>query len=93
MSAAGAIVLEHVAFEALERDGDEKPRRNDAVRVDVVAAERQCAARGLLDAAGPRAHAITSLAATCRTSTTSPASAAAATIAGDISSVRPVGLP
>ena len=33
------------------------------------------------------------VAASCRTSTTSPATAAAATIAGLISSVRPVGLP
>ena len=33
------IVLEDVILEAVERDGLEEPRRNDAVGVDVVAAQ------------------------------------------------------
>jgi len=36
-----AIVLEQVALEALERDGDEKSRRHDPIGVDVVASQRQ----------------------------------------------------
>ena len=38
-----AIVLEEMPFEALERHRAQEPRRHDAVRVDVVAAQRQAA--------------------------------------------------
>ena len=37
----GAIVLEQVLLEAFERDRLEKPRRDDAIGVDVVARQRQ----------------------------------------------------
>ena len=84
-----ALVLEDVTFEAGERNGLEEPGRNDAIRVDVIAANDDGPARDLGDANDGVAHARTSP----RTSTTSPATAAAATIAGLISSVRPVGLP
>ena len=36
-----AIVLEQVILETFERDRPEKPRRNDAIGVDVVAGQRQ----------------------------------------------------
>src|SRR5688572_31508140 len=80
-----AIVFEDMPFEPFERDRHEEPRRDDAVGVDVVAAQRHAAAVDLADFS----HQLTS----SRTSVTSPAIAAAATIAGLINSVRPVGLP
>ena len=40
-----AIVFEDVRFEALERDGLQKPRRHDAIGVDVVAAQRRAPGR------------------------------------------------
>ena len=86
-SSCCAIVLEEVLLEAVERDRLQEARRDDAIRVDVVAAQRERPAgdlADLLNGASPSSP---------RTSTTSPATAAAATIAGLISSVRPVGLP
>ena len=83
-----AIVFEDVFLETIEGDGLQKPRRDDAIGVDVVAAQDERRAGDGGNAR--RAHAGT---ASVRTSTTSPAIAAAATIAGLISSVRPVGLP
>jgi hypothetical protein len=84
----GAIVFEHVPFETLERHSPQEARRHDAIGVEIVAAQRQPAAGDARDAC----HAGIS-SSSVRTSTTSPARAAAATIAGLISSVRPVGLP
>ena len=80
------------SLESLEGDRLEEARRNDPIGVDVVAAQRQ---RGAADRRRSRSTANwrPPIAATARTSTTSPAIAAAATIAGLISSVRPVGLP
>ena len=83
-----AIVFEDVFVQTIEGDGFQKPRRDDAIRVDVVAAQDERRAGD--DGNARRAHAGT---ASVRTSTTSPAIAAAATIAGLISSVLPVGLP
>ena len=72
----------------------EKPRGDDAIRIDVVAAQRHRATCGFVDEACDRHYACTSSRwSSVRTSTTSPAIAAAATMAGLISSVRPVGLP
>src|SRR5262245_11220458 len=79
------VVLEDVLLETFERDRAQEPRRHDAIRIDVVAAHRNTAAGEDRD----RPHQLTIF----RTSVTSPASAAAATIAGLISNVRPVGLP
>jgi hypothetical protein len=39
----GAVVLEEMLFESVKRHRHEKARRHDAVRVDVVAAQRQAA--------------------------------------------------
>ncbi len=80
-----AVVLEDVLLETVERDRAEEPRRHDAIGVDIVAAQRQAAPGYGSDFL----HQLT----TFRTSVTSPARAAAATIAGLMSSVRPVGLP
>src|SRR5689334_4844032 len=83
-----AVVLEHMVFEPFERDNLQIARRHDAVGVDVVAAKRNsasCDRKNLAHAGTPSS--------TSRTSATSPAIAAAATIAGDMRSVRPVGLP
>ena len=89
-AAAGAVVGEHVLFQTLEGHRLEVAGGDDAIGVDVVSAQWQRPAGDAHDAG----HAPTSSRdSTCRTSTTSPAIAAAATIAGDISSVRPVGLP
>src|SRR5688572_7889443 len=86
-----AIVLEHVALEALERHGFEIAPRNDPVGIDVVAPQRQRLPFNLRDASH---HQLTSSGSSIvRTSVTSPATAAAATIAGLMSRVRPVGLP
>src|SRR5687767_2349336 len=90
MRAGLAIVLEHMLFEPVERDGAQEARRHDAVGIDVLAAQRDGAPFNLRDALH---HQCTSSSTTSRTSTTSPAMAAAATMAGLISSVRPVGLP
>ena len=68
----------------VERDRAQEARGDDAVGVDVVAAHRHRTAGDRRDAP----HQSNS-----RTSVTSPATAAAATIAGLMSSVRPVGLP
>src|SRR6185295_10909548 len=79
------VVLEHVLLEPVEADTAKKPRRHDPIGVDVVATQRQRPSGHVRD----RSHQSTS----SRTSVTAPATAAAATIAGLISSVRPVGLP
>src|SRR5258706_9299208 len=91
-----AGVLEQVLFEVFERHRAQKTRRHDAVGVEVVAAQRQRAARD----GGDRGHVVGLCSAYALTSsimvltsTTSPAIAAAATMAGLMSSVRPVGLP
>src|SRR6185436_14990966 len=87
--AVGApIVLEEMFFKPFERDDLEKPGRHDPVGVDVVAPKRHPMPGRVRDLV----HAGTA-SSISRTSHTSPAIAAAATIAGDISSVRPVGLP
>src|SRR5262249_19742030 len=92
MRGIAAIVGKDVAFETLERDGFQVALRNDSIGVDVMSTQGNGPSRRVLDSAG--AHAVTSMPAMCsRTSTTSPAMAAAATMAGDTSSVRPVGLP
>src|SRR5438874_593045 len=83
-----AIVLEEMLLEAFKRHDLQKPRGHDAVGVDVVAAQRHAVSGGVNDPV----HAGTA-SSISRTSATSPAIAAAATIAGDISNVRPVGLP
>ena len=75
----------------------QEPRRDDAVGVDVVPAQRDQPTLDALDA-DHAAHARSPASAApagsiLRMSTTSPATAAAATIAGLIRSVRPVGLP
>src|SRR5205085_8912023 len=46
----GAVVLEQVVLQALERDGLEEPRGDDAVGVDVVAAQWQPRTSNLTDA-------------------------------------------
>ena len=88
-------------LEPFERHGHQKPRRHDAIGVDVVAAQRQAAAGSTLQLIAPESSRLEALrvvhagtpSSISRTSTTSPAIAAAATIAGLMSSVRPVGLP
>src|SRR5262245_37987854 len=87
------VVLEGRGAEALEDDTLQEARRDDAVGVDVVAADRdgravQAGALGVVHghASGPMWN-------RSRASVTSPATAAAATMTGDISSVRPVGEP
>ena len=82
------LIGEGVLAQPLEGHALEMAGGNDAVGVDVVAGQRDPAAhdpaaRGLLGA-----HRSTS-----RTSVTAPAIAAAATMAGLMRSVRPVGLP
>src|SRR3972149_12136977 len=81
-------ILEGVLAHALERPFLQEARGDDAVGVDVVAGEREAPARHLAAREVRRAHRRISL-----TSATAPVRAAAATIAGLISSVRPVGLP
>src|SRR5258708_2486140 len=93
------VVLEEVLLEAVERYGAEEPRRHDPVGIDIVAPQRHAVARQQANRSSRRAHAVTFFISRgappsiVRTSTTSPATAAAATIAGLIRSVRPVGLP
>ena len=83
---AGALVLEYVAFEPLERNRAQEPRRHDAVGVDVIATHGQ--RTPFHDRNASCVHHTSS-----RTSVTSPVTAAAATMAGLMSSVLPVGLP
>src|SRR6266540_3686101 len=81
-------VFEGVLAHGLEGDGLEKAGRDDAVGVDVVAGDRDAAAGDLAALEVGGAHFRISL-----TSVTAPLMAAAATMAGLIKSVRPVGLP
>src|SRR5206468_2005326 len=84
-----AGVLEGVLAHGLEGHGLQEARGDDAVGVDVVAGDGDAAAGDLAAlGVGRGAHRRISL-----TSATSPAMAAAATIAGLMSKVRPVGLP
>src|SRR5439155_5736198 len=79
---------EGVLAHPLERHGLQEARGDDAIRVDIVAGHRNPAARHLAAFEIGRAHPRISL-----TSATAPVMAAAATMAGLIKSVRPVGLP
>src|SRR5436190_16324129 len=81
-------------LETFECDRLQEPRGHDAIGVDIVAAQRQRAPFDDLNLLGAhhRTTAGTS-SMSSRTSVTTPVIAAAATIAGLISSVRPVGLP
>src|SRR5260370_28994461 len=81
-------VLEGVLAHALEGDGLQEARGDDAVGVDVVAGHGDAAARHLAAVEVGHAHRRISL-----TSATAPVIAAAATMAGLMSNVRPVGLP
>src|SRR5438445_5172445 len=81
-------VLESMLARGLEGHFLQKARGDDAVGVDVVAGQRDPAPRHLASLVVDRAHFRISL-----TSATAPVIAAAATIAGLMSSVRPVGLP
>src|SRR5207245_11467458 len=81
-------VLEGVLAHGLEGHFLQEARGDDAVGVDVVAGQGNAAARDLTALGVDGAHRRISL-----TSATAPVIAAAATIAGLISSVRPVGLP
>src|SRR5437667_7484131 len=85
-----AGVLEGVLAHGLEGHGLEEAGWNDAVGVDVVAGDGDAAAGDLaaLVVGGGCAHFRISL-----TSVTAPVMAAAATMAGLMRSVRPVGLP
>src|SRR5262249_33961698 len=85
-----ARVLEGVLAHAVERHRLEEACGDDAVRVDVVAGDGNAAPRDLtaLVVGHRRAHFRISL-----TSVTAPVMAAAATMAGLMRSVRPVGLP
>src|SRR5262245_442543 len=84
-----ALVIERRVAEAVEGHGLQVARRDDAVGIDVVATQRDRPAADLLDL-HQRAHRSPSIS---RTSLTAPSSAAAATMAGLISKVRPDGLP
>src|SRR3989442_5779220 len=81
-------VLEGVLAHRRERHFLEKARRDDAVRIDVVAGQGDAATDDLTALEVDGAHFRISL-----TSATAPVIAAAATMAGLIKSVRPVGLP
>src|SRR5256885_11474689 len=81
-------VLEGVFAHGLEGHFLQEARGDDAVGIDVVAGQRDAPPRDLAALVIHRAHFKISL-----TSATAPVIAAAATIAGLISSVRPVGLP
>src|SRR5256712_14155865 len=81
-------VLEGVFAHGLEGHFLQEARGDDAVGVDVVAGQRDAPPHDLAALVVDRAHFKISL-----TSATAPVIAAAATIAGLISSVRPVGLP
>src|SRR5262245_7980370 len=88
-----ALVFEQVLLEAVEGDRPQKPGGHDAIGVDVVAPHGQARALNPGNAQGLHYRAPTDSCTKSRTSTTSPAIAAAATIAGLMSNVRPVGLP
>src|SRR5207247_997119 len=81
-------VLEGVLAHALEGHGLQEARGDDAIGVDVVAGHGDAAPRHLAALEVGGAHFKISL-----TSVTTPVIAAAATIAGLMSNVRPVGLP
>src|SRR5262249_11983657 len=81
-------VLEGVLAHRFERDFLEEARGNDAIGVDVVAGQRNASARDLTALVVHRAHLRISL-----TSATAPLMAAAASMAGTLSSGRPVALP
>src|ERR1700693_2328062 len=81
-------VFEGVLAHALEGDGLEEARGDDAVGVDVVAGDGDAAARQLAALEIGRGHFRISL-----TSATAPVMAAAATMAGVMSRGRPGGLP
>src|SRR5258708_39444977 len=80
-------VLEDVLAHALEGDGLQEARGDDAVGVDVVAGQGDAAPRHLAPLEVGGAHRRISL-----TSVTTPVIAAAATMAGLINRVRPLGL-
>src|SRR5438034_6890288 len=81
-------VLEGVFAHGLEGHFLQEARGDDAVGVDVVAGQRDAPPRDLAALVVDRAHFRISL-----TSATAPVMAAAATMAGVMSRVRPVGLP
>src|SRR5256885_5164337 len=81
-------VLEGVLAHGLEGHFLQEARGDDAVGVDVVAGQRDAPPRDLAALVVDRAHFRISL-----TSATAPVMAAAAPMAGLMSSVRPVGLP
>src|SRR5262249_40906321 len=83
------VVFEQMVLEAFKRDRSQEPRRHDPIGIEIVAAEGESSSGD----EGDGGHYACPSSSICRTSTTSPATAAAATIAGLISSVRPVGLP
>jgi hypothetical protein len=87
------VVLEHVLLRPFEGNRLEEPRRHDAVGVDVLAPHRQRAPFDDLDFSAaitaPRGNFFNQLA----NVRDDAGDRAAATIAGLISSVRPVGLP
>src|SRR4051812_18058629 len=88
------VVLEHMLLEPFKGDRLQEPRRHDAIGVDVLAAHRQRASVDLLNLRGTHQRTPAGTpSSSSRTSVTLPAIAAAATIAGLMSSVRPVGLP
>src|SRR5712691_9075971 len=81
-------------LETFEGDRLQEPRGHDAIGVDVVAAQRQRAPFDDLNLLGAHHRTPAGTSSTIsRTSVTTPVIAAAATIAGLMSSVRPVGLP
>ena len=80
------IVLEGVLAEPVEADAAQIAGGNDAIGVDVAPAQHAAPARNPFDLS--LCHYRIS-----RTSTTQPWIAAAATMAGDIKSVRPLGDP
>src|SRR5262249_19780372 len=92
----GAIVFERMRAEAVEDHAAQEPRGNDAVGVDVVAPHGDGGA-GHDGAGGVVGHGQALLSGvmvnSSRASVTLPAMAAAATMTGDMSSVRPVGEP
>ena len=79
------IIFKEVLFEPLKRDAFQEPSRHDPVGVDVLTRQGKTPAD---DYPPDRTHRSNS-----RTSVTSPVTAAAATMAGLINSVRPVGEP
>src|SRR5262249_49969638 len=78
--------------QTVERHALEVARRDNAIRVDVVARHDGRPAADGRDL-GERHQPLPSMPNTSRASAISPATAAAATITGLISTVRPEGLP